>query len=210
MKKLIFSLMLIAYSLSSQTVQDYLEEAENNNPMLKAKYIEYEQQLLNAPQVSALPDPTISLGYFVTRPYTRVGPQNFKLSYNQKLPWFGTLSDYEKESLELAEAKRKDYEQQKVEVFYAVRNNLYELYKSEEIKKYLNESLELLQYIRPIVNTKVEIGSSRLRDLLTLDLMISELETKIEIVELDANPYRQELKQLLNRDDNTELTIPMK
>lgn len=205
MKTLIILLLFTVCNLSSQTMQDYLKEAENNNPLLKAKYIEYEQQLLNAPQISALPDPTISFGYFL---YPSVGPQNFKLSYAQKLPWFGTLSDYEKESLELAEAKRKDYEQQKVEIFYAVRNNLYRLYKVGEIKKYLEESLELLRYMRPIVKVKVETGTSRLSDLLAFDLLISELETNIKIVEIEANPYREELKQLLNRYDNSEITIP--
>lgn len=208
MKTLIILLLLIVNCLSSQTIQDYLKEAENNNPLLKAKYIEYEQQLLNAPQISALPDPTISFGYFVTRPYTRVGPQNFKLSLVQKLPWFGTLTDYEQESLELAEAKRKDFEQKKDEVFFAVRANLYELYRIEEEKEYLKQSSELLNYIYPIVKTKVETSSARLSDLLTLELMISELETKINILEIEANPYREELKQLLNRNEDSKIAIP--
>ena len=100
MKKLIFLTLFLAYSLSSQTIQDYLKEAEQNNPMLKAKYTEYEQQLLNAPQVSATPDPNVNFGYFITHTYTEVGAQDFKLSIVQKLPWFGTLRDYEQESLE--------------------------------------------------------------------------------------------------------------
>lgn len=208
MKKLIFLTLFLAYSLSSQTIQDYLKEAEQNNPMLKAKYTEYEQQLLNAPQVSATPDPNVNFGYFITHPYTKVGAQNFKLSIVQKLPWFGTLSDYEKESLELAETKRKDYNQKKDEIFYAIRMDFYNLYKVEEQKKYIQESLDLLNYIHPIVKTKVETNSSNLSDLLSLELMISELETKIELLVIESNPIKQDLKQLLNRKDDKEIIIP--
>lgn len=208
MKKLIIFMIFVAFSLYSQTIKDYLKEAEQNNPMLKAKYTEYEQQLLNAPQVSAIPDPNLSFGYFVTRPYTRVGPQNYKFSIVQKLPWFGTLNDYEKESLELAETKRKDYEQKKDEIFYAIRIDFYNLYKVEEQKKYIQESLDLLNYIHPIVKTKVETNSSNLSDLLSLELMINELETKIELLVIESNPIKQDLKQLLNRKDDEKIIIP--
>ena len=94
-----------------------------------------------------MPDPTLSLGYFVTRPYTRVGPQNFKLSFIQKLPWFGTLSDYERESLQLAEAKRMDFEQLKIDIFYSIKSSMYELYRIDEELKFKQESLSLLKYI---------------------------------------------------------------
>lgn len=208
MKKLIIILILLTYSLSSQTVDDYLKEAESNNPLLKAKYKEYEQQLLNAPQLSAIPDPTLSFGYFVTRPYTRVGPQNFKLSFVQKLPWFGTLSNYEKESLQLAEAKRMDFEQAKVDIFYNIRTNLFELYKIDEELKFKQKSLSLLEYILPIVKTKVEVSNARLSDLLRLELIVTELKTELELLRLDIIPVNEELKQLLNRSTRDSITAP--
>lgn len=208
MKKLIIILILIAYGLNSQTLDEYLKEAASNNPLLKAKYKEYEQQLLNAPQLSAIPDPSLSLGYFVTRPYTRVGPQNFKLSYVQKLPWFGTLSDYEKESLQLAEAKRMDFEQVKVDIFYNIRSNLFELYRIDKELEFKQKSLSLLEYIIPIVKTKVEVNNARLSDLLRMELIVSELETELELLTLDIIPINEELKQLLNRSVNDSITAP--
>lgn len=208
MKKLIIILTLLTYSLNSQTVDDYLKEAESKNPQLKAKYKEYEQQLLNAPQLSAIPDPTVSFGYFVNPPYTRVGPQNFKLSYVQKLPWFGTLTDYEKESLQLAEAKRMDFEQARIDIFYNIRNNLFELYRIEEELKFKQKSLSLLEYILPIVKTKVEVSNARLSDLLRLELIVSELETELELLRLEIIPVNEELKQLLNRSTSDSITVP--
>ncbi|MFN3195295.1 MAG: TolC family protein [Chlorobiota bacterium] len=207
MRYLLMILMLVfSVGLKSQTLEEYLKEAENNNIELKAKYIEYEQSLLNAPQVAAMPNPTLDIGVFVTRPYTRLGPQNFKLSLAQKLPWFGTLSKYEQESLKLAEAKRLDYEAKKDEIFYKIRVKLIELHEVNEMKKYYVESLALSQYLRPIVKTKVEVNKANLTELLKLDLKISELETEIELLELDQIPIKQELRQLLNRDSIDSIT----
>lgn len=199
-------MLVFSVGLKSQTLEEYLKEAENNNIELKAKYIEYEQSLLNAPQVAAMPNPTLDIGVFVTRPYTRLGPQNFKLSLAQKLPWFGTLSKYEQESLKLAEAKRLDYEAKKDEIFYKIRVKLIELHEVNEMKKYYVESLALSQYLRPIVKTKVEVNKANLTELLKLDLKISELETEIELLELDQIPIKQELRQLLNRDSIDSIT----
>lgn len=207
MRILLIILMLVfSIGLKSQTLEEYLKEAEENNIELKAKYMEYEQSLLNAPQVSAMPNPTLDVGVFVTRPYTRLGPQNFKLSLAQKLPWFGTLSKYEQESLKLAEAKRLDYEAKKDEIFYQIRIKLIELNELSKMKSYFEESLALSQYLRPIVKTKVEVNKANLTELLKLDLKISELETEIELLELDQIPIKQELRQLLNRDNIDGIT----
>lgn len=199
-------MLVFSVGLKSQTLEEYLKEAENNNIELKAKYIEYEQSLLNAPQVAAMPNPTLDIGVFVTRPYTRLGPQNFKLSLAQKLPWFGTLSKYEQESLKLAEAKRLDYEAKKDEIFYKIRVKLIELNELSEMKSYFEESLVLSQYLRPIVKTKVEVSKANMTELLKLDLKISELEMEIELLELDQIPIKQELRQLLNRDNIEGIT----
>jgi len=198
---LVILMFVFSIGLQSETLEEYLEEAEKNNLALKAKYQDYEQSLLNAPQVSAMPNPTIDVGVFVTRPYTRLGPQNFKLSLAQKLPWFGTLSKYEQESLKLAEAKRLDYEAKKDEIFYQIRVKLIELHEVTKIKTFYEESLALSQYLRPIVKTKVEVNKANLTELLKLDLKISELETEIELLELDQIPIKQDIKQLLNREN---------
>ncbi len=208
--KLFQLILLFAFSLGlqSQNLDEHLNEAEENNLILKAKFKEYEQSLLEAPQVSATPNPTLDMGVFVTRPYTRLGPQNFKLSLAQKLPWFGTLNKYEQESLKLAEAKRLEYEKLKDEIFYQIRENMIELYRLTEQAEYTQQSLSLFEYLRPMVKTKVEVNKANLSELLKLDLRISELETEIELLELDLFPIKYELRQLLNREDTSGISAP--
>ncbi len=201
-------LFTFAVGLHSQSFDEYLKEAEENNLTLKAKYKEYEQSLLQAPQVSAMPNPTLNVGVFATRPYTRLGPQNYKLSIAQKLPWFGTLGKYEQESLELAEAKRLDYEELKDEIFFQIRENMIELNRVAKKAEYTQQSLSLFEYLRPIVKTKVEVNEATLTELLKLDLKISELKTELELLNLELLPLKYELKQLLNRESSEAIAAP--
>ena len=52
------------------------------------------------------------------------------------------------------------------------------------------------------------MNNARLSDLLRLELTVSELETDIELLELDRTPIYEELKQLLNRQNGTKINTP--
>ena len=75
----------------TQTLEDYFQIATENNPSLQAQYKDFEAALQKVSQVSSLPDPTFSFGYFISPVETRVGPQRAKFSLSQMFPWFGTL-----------------------------------------------------------------------------------------------------------------------
>ena len=98
--------LLISSLLSAQQeLESYLQMAAENNPGLKAKFNSYMAALEVAPQVKALPDPTIAFGYFISPVQTRVGPQQFKISASQMFPWFGTLEAKENVAVQQAKAQ---------------------------------------------------------------------------------------------------------
>ena len=85
-----FFLLFSAILSAQQELESYLLVAAAHNPGLKAKFNDYMASLELAPQVKALPDPTVSFGYFISPVETRVGPQQFKISASQMFPWFGS------------------------------------------------------------------------------------------------------------------------
>ncbi len=92
MRKIILVTLLLAVcNLSAQSLTNYYELAAKNNPELKAKYKEFEASLQKIPQVSSLPDPNFSLGYFISPVETRLGPQNMKFSLTQMFPCLNDL-----------------------------------------------------------------------------------------------------------------------
>ena len=88
---LILVLVLYATSVNSQTLNDYLSMASQNNPEIQSAYKEFEAALQKAPQVSSLPDPSLTMSAFGRMIETRVGAQEARFSLMQMFPWFGTL-----------------------------------------------------------------------------------------------------------------------
>ena len=51
-------LLLSGLRINAQTLEESLKIASENNPLLKAKYAEFEAALQKVAQVNSLPDPT--------------------------------------------------------------------------------------------------------------------------------------------------------
>ena len=64
-------LTLGGFVAEAQNIQEFYKEAAENNPGLKAQYMEFEAALQRVPQVSTLADPTFSFGYFVASRATK-------------------------------------------------------------------------------------------------------------------------------------------
>ena len=90
MKKIII-IIFTAFGFSTltnaQSLDDYFKLAAENNPGLQAKYKSFEAAMQKVTQVSSLPDPNLSFGYFVSPVETRVGPQRARFSLTQMFPW---------------------------------------------------------------------------------------------------------------------------
>ncbi|HEX9827250.1 MAG TPA: hypothetical protein VGA80_11675, partial [Flavobacteriaceae bacterium] len=69
------TLVVVLCSISSngQTLTDYLSIASQNNPEIQSAYKEFEAALQKAPQVSSLPDPSLTMSAFGRMIETRVG-----------------------------------------------------------------------------------------------------------------------------------------
>jgi len=101
--------MLQCSAGSAQSLQDYLKRAAENDPGLKASYMEYQAALQRVPQSGSLPDPEISFGYFISPIETRTGSQEARFSVMQMFPWMGTLRAKKDVAAELAKAKYEEF-----------------------------------------------------------------------------------------------------
>ena len=91
MRLLTTILFLLSVTLHAQTLNEYQQQAVENNPSVKAAFKQFEADMTRVQQVNSLPDPTLSFGYFISPVETRVGPQQARFSLTQMFPWFGTL-----------------------------------------------------------------------------------------------------------------------
>src|SRR5690554_5671043 len=95
MKRYLKILLILLIGISgegfSQSLDKYLEEAAENNPLLKAKYADFEASVEKVAQVNSLPNPSISFSYLVSLSTPHPGNQKAGLGIQQTIPWFGTL-----------------------------------------------------------------------------------------------------------------------
>jgi len=210
MKQFINMLLLFfmgILSANAQILEDYFREAAENNPGLKAKYIEFEAALQEIPQVRSLPDPTVAVGTFISPVETRVGPQRAKLSLTQMFPWFGTLKAKQDAASQRAEAKYQAFLDARNKLFYQVAAAWYPLYELNRLKKAERENVNILESYKTLAEKKFENGNGTMTDVLRVDIMLDDATTNLEILIEKEKPLLSIFNHLLNRKEDAEVVV---
>ena len=200
--------MLFYSSLSfAQTLEDYYKIAAENNPGLQAMYKEYEAALQRVPQVSILPDPTFTFGYFISPVQTRVGPQQAKFSLTQMFPWFGTLKAQGDASALMAEAKFQNFIDARNKLFLQVASAYYPIYELKDWIRIEQENISILESYKTIANQKFKNGKGSMVDVLRVDIMLQDAQTNLSILRDKEKPLLTSFNKLLNRPETDLVPI---
>lgn len=203
--QLITVLLLTVFQSYGQSLDSLLSIAAENNPDLKASYLSFEASMKRVTQVNALPDPTISFGYFISPIETRVGPQRAKISLMQMFPWFGTLKAKEEATTLMAESKYQDFLDDKNKLFFKVKQTYYPLYAIDEQIKWQEENLTILNSYKKLATTSFSNGKGAMTDVLRVDIMIEDVQTEIELLQDKKRPLTIQFNRLLNRPDSISI-----
>ncbi|MDD3130379.1 MAG: TolC family protein [Bacteroidales bacterium] len=197
----LFIFLIPSYEGNAQSLQDYFKIASQNNPGLQAKYKEFEAALQKVPQVSSLPDPTFSFGYFIPK----MGSQRAELTINQMFPWFGTLGAKADAAALSAEAKYQTFLDARNQLFFQVSAAYYPLYELHQWQQIEQENIEILEAYKSIANTKFRNGLAPMVDVLRVDIMLDDATTNLEILNQKEKSLVTTFNKLLNRDENAEI-----
>lgn len=159
-KQFLFIFFVSAITISSQTLDDYLKKAAENNPGLRSKFYSYQASLEKINQVGSLPDPQLSFGYFIEPMERYMGNQVADISLMQMFPWFGTLEAAEEEAALMAKAKYEAFNDAKSMLFFEVKSTWYELYLLQEEIKITEENLEILQTLEKLAINRLRSGGT--------------------------------------------------
>ena len=208
MKNIIIALILFGgLGSQAQTLDEYFKIAAGNNPGLLSQYREFEAALQKVPQVSTLPDPSFSFGYFVSPVETRVGPQQARFSLTQMFPWFGTLKAQGDAATLMAEAKYQSFLDAKNKLYYEVSAAYFPLYELKEWIKIEENNIAILESYKTISNSKFKNGNGTLVDVLRVDIMLKEAKTTLGILNKKEKPLMASFNKLLNRDEMQPVAI---
>jgi len=192
-------------SIQAQTLDDYLKEAAENNPGVKASYTEFEMSLQRVTQANSLPDPTLSIGVFLSPVETRVGPQRARISLSQMFPWFGTLKTKEKIAHATAEAKFQEFLTAKNELFLNVKKSYYPLVELQELVRLHQENLNILETSKQLALQAYSNGKGSMTDVLRVEIMMEDVKTELMLLQEKSKPLTVSFNRLLNRADSMEV-----
>ena len=208
-KYIIITVITLGFSIlaNAQSLDEYFKIAAENNPGLQAKYKSFEAAMERVAQVSSLPDPNLSFGYFISPVETRVGPQRVRFSLTQMFPWFGTLKAQEDVATLMAEAKYQEFLDARNKLLYQVAAAYYPLYELKRLVEIENENISILSSYKDIASVKFQNGKGAMVDVLRVDIMLKDAATNLSILEQKKKPLETRFNKLLNRQEDETIIV---
>lgn len=207
LKVIIIYIFMFALNTQAQTLQDYLQIAEQNNPQLKAALLASQSSFEKIDEAGSLANTTIGMGYFLQEPETRVGAQKTKLSVSQMLPWFGTLNAKKESAKFMAQATHNSVEITRRNLLLKVKQNYFELYEIQKQKEILQENLTTLQFIKNLAVSALENNKTTLVDVLKINIEENELQNILHSKTEQLHAKKISFNLLLNRDIKSPISI---
>ena len=188
-------------------MESYIQVAEENNPQIQSFNLKYEIAEEKINEVNVYPDTEFGIGYFVSEPETRTGPQKLRLSVRQMLPWFRTITARENYAGSMADAEYVEIAVAKRQLALAVAQAYYRLYANEAKQKILQENIELLETFHELALNSLEVGSASAVDVLRLQMRQNDLAQQKESLEQEFNAEEVLFNNLLNREENLSVKV---
>jgi outer membrane protein TolC len=195
--------------LSSRHVLDnYILAALTESAELKSAFADYQAALQRNPQVSALPDPMLSYGYFIKEVQTRVGPQQQRVGLSQPIPWFGKLSlKGEIADLE-AQAMYYRFLSIKNRLVHSVVSSYLELAYLKRATQITDANLELLKRWEQVAAQRYRSQTGTQADLIKVQVELGKLEDKLRGLNDLRLPLLAKFNGILNRTTSEEVVLP--
>ena len=207
------SVLVISFSLftfhfcNAQHLETLIDEALKNNPEIKSFDLKYKVASEKINEVNTLPNTEVGVGYFISEPETRTGPQRFKVSVKQMMPWFGTITARENYALSIADATYVDIAIAKRKLITSVSQLYYKLYANKAKQSVITENIKLLETYETMALTSVEVGKASAVDVLRLQMRQNELQQLKEVLEQQYLAEEANLNFLLNRDFDVKVNV---
>ena len=201
---LLTAIALVSFAQSYTAQNDeqlklYIEQALERNPAVRQSFARYRAAQQRMPQVSALPDPVLTLTQYLRTPETRVGPQTTMVSLTQKFPWFGKLSDKEKIAAKEAAAVRELYEAQKAELVRRVKLAYYTLAYIDEAVRITEEDLSVLEQYETLSQARYSQGVGLQQAVVKLQAEITRDRNRLDELRIQRVNAEALLNKLLDR-----------
>lgn len=198
-------LLFFGGSSHAQQLENYIEEAINNNPNIQAVEKQHAISTEKITETNTLPNTEFSGGYMVGEEMPMM--QQGEFSVMQMLPWFGTISARSDYAAAMADADFLEIEIAKRKIALVLRQSYYQLYQIVKKQEVLDANIQLLHVYEQMALTSVEVGQASAVSVLRLQMRQNDLTERKLVLEQDYEAELTALNKIMNRDENVAIAI---
>ena len=199
-----------AFSLAKEDVSlsSYLSQAIQSNDALQRARAEFRVSTEKNRQTGVLPDPKLTVQYYLEPVETRTGPQNAAIGISQAVPWFNKLSlqrSMSDHDVAIAGARLAAVE---LDVARQVKEAYIEYGFLGRSQQTLNDNIELLRYLEGVARSRYVGGNTTFFDVLKIQIELAKSEEKALALIDQAKPLRVHINNLLGTEPERVRGIP--
>jgi cobalt-zinc-cadmium efflux system outer membrane protein len=191
------------------TLPELLAEAERAHPAIKAEAQMIESKKARIPQVKALPDPTVGVGWMGNiRPFSvqHLDPSSYRgISAMQEFPYPGKLKLRGQMAEKDVEAERWNLEAARRQVKAEVKSAYYELWAVDQALTITQRNKDLLEKLARIAEEKYKVGKGLQQDVIRSQLEVSRILLTFTMLNQRRRTLAGKLNSLLLRPSDTPL-----
>jgi cobalt-zinc-cadmium efflux system outer membrane protein len=188
---------------------DLVAEAEQNHPAIRAAARMVDAKRTRVAQVTALPDPKLSVGWMgnITPFDVQVGdPSSYRsLSAMQEIPYPGKLALRGRIAAKEADAETWNVEAVRRRIRAEVKLAYYELLGVQKTLETQQRDKELLEKFARIAEEKYKVGNGLQQDVLRAQVEVSRILLRLTITEQRRRTLEARLNSLLIRPPDATL-----
>jgi len=204
----------LSFPAHAQSLDALVEEALRNNREILAAQKSYEAARQRPSQASALPDPTVSLGYTANGgpwPVAGIGTaatSNAGLTIAQEVPFPGKRKLRGEIAGKDADADFEQYLSVRLSVIARLKVAYHELHHANVAIGYVRRYQDLLRNFMRIAEARYAVGRAAQQDIFKAQTQYSIFETQLLRYEQDRTAKEIEINALLNRPQGGHIDVP--
>ena len=191
------------------TWKDYVILALERNPAIRARVRDLQALGLRVPQVTSLPDPSLTIIPPTSRQLeTAAGQMNGGLGISQGIPFPSKLAARGDVAERIVHLAFENLDAEKLRVVAQVKAAYFAYYFAEMAIKVTRENEEFLRQFRDVAETRYRAGSAPQQDLLRAEVDLYNLSNELITLEQQRDTARAHLNVLMDRDVRAALPAP--
>ena len=211
---ILFATLIFGINARAEVVKlsSLVEEASENNPVIKASKTKWEASIMRPSQEGSLPNPIIG-GRIKNVSFSDItlgeDPRSdIQAFVSQEIPFPGKLSSKEEIAVQESESQRWLSDAISRKIIADLKEAYFDWFFIDKSIKITNRNKELLQKFTKIAEVKYEVGMGIQQDVLKAQVEVSGFIERLELLAKRNEIVETKIKRILNRPLDSPLGEP--